>query len=397
MGTGKSKLTPEEQFQQEQKRIQDQQKQQQEHQLFLQKFTPKNQDCAALDTLLQYFRDGDHEKALELVQSINRGLLPVPVNATFKGAMRNALYDSFMKRVCLKAKDWVDGFENYYFCDNERCYFLSVDGVKPILVAYYYTFHNVSALIKGEQPDTNKGLKWLQVTKEMSKNPVFKAELTDSVFGVTLLQMMTYKSIKAGMSMPTFSVYWGSGSQYQSTQIRPFVFDKELFTQWLTGAIMSDSGMLQGLIADHNYRVLEVLLDTADCKEALKKNLLYFVEHYRAPVNFVTLLQKHGQSASVVDPAVSNNYCYDYCLQQRNYGNFMEYKDKPSVQDSLAIFAKYVTTEDLKTQGKAIADIIAVIASVHTKESAKTAIDMLLGKQLFSLANFVSDKCTAAA
>ncbi len=365
---------------------------------FQKKFSVVKQDTLTLDTLLELFTNGDAVEMLTVVKSINNGLLQFVNGDKFKGAMRDSSY-GFVGRVYGKSLDWFgkEVVEKYTAIVGYQRAAFYVDGVKPLVLAYFFTFHNLSHILKGAgDREPNKGLLWLEVVKEMLKNPNFSVDLdSDSIMGMSMLKLLTYPVINASVALQAFSIASGSYTDYRRGEHRPFVFDKEVFQQLLNGYKMeSRADIMLDLIKDQNYEVLDTILEVSDCKELLgKKNFLYDVESCRADSKFVTLLLKHGQSVNMLDTAY-NMYCYEYALAMKNFANFLCYKNLPDTSIIVAIVAKFLTKKDYLENKGIIDSIVQKYVGCKNKDEFKDVLDVLTKAGLFELANKLVEWCS---
>jgi hypothetical protein len=342
------------------------------------KFATKSQTCDAMTYLHKEFEIGTPETVLAVVISINKGLLSLNSKApgaeqkvltnvlcdpskvvgdylgpdmTFKGVMglpfSSLMYVQLTRALELRGPLYYNGSA------------LLVDGMKPMILAYLAT---LDWNLGGTYRETAN--KWLLVAKEMSKNPIFKLELSDTAFGYTLLELMTDKAGK-------------------------FLYDNDLSTSWLAGHVVTDFNVLVNLVANEQYAILEKVLSTADCKELLsRRNLFYEIER-RGLVGYIGLVAKYG-SAEVIDLAYSELPCYNYAIELKRYGDFLSYNPL-NTKETLAVLARVTSFEDYAANKVTINEIVKRVIGRYTRESVKPIIDVMMGKRLFELANYVVD------
>ncbi len=363
------------------------------------KFSSKSQDCQAMEDLLGLFASGDTTKLRTYVESINKGLIDCKSKGSDSLVFRGVLDDtgnSFIRRVHGKAQEFFGGMmQKYSAYEGGRLY---VDGVKPLLLAYFFTFHNISSVLKGAGArEHNKGYMWLDVVLEMSKGDKFKVELTDQVFGVTLLDMMMHPVFNARLDIPGFGVISGSYSMPESGKFRPFLYDKELFRKFLaeSKSVIVDEKLLSGLIKDNNYEVFEDVLAVCNCKEVLEKKLwLYDVEASGADWKFVKLLMKHGQD---ITKRLSENYyyCYEYALVCKNFVNFGCYGVGMSNKTDriMDLLAKALTVDNYYQNQQIVDTIAKKYSQGQSRDKLNGVLQTLKYKTLLELANKIADWC----
>ncbi len=359
------------------------------------KFAVKQQDTKALTALFEAFANGDPAEAKLIVQSINNNLLTFAPGDKFKGALQNT-GTHFVPKLGYVLSKWIpqETFDQYamdceykdYYGDKRLGKFY-IDGVKPIVLAYLFTAYNLVYELKWGHGWASKlvseGLQWLAVVKEMMKNVNFKPDSQDRVFGMTLFSLVTHSNINSQLQRYTS----------ETEKYRPLVYDKEVVRYFLNGVSVTNEKIFTQLINDDNYQVFRDLLDVCDCKEVLaKKNLLYDIERTRLDYRYILfLINDHKQSATVKHGEL---YCYEYALKQKNFKNFLRYKEIASPYDTLKILATSITKQDYISHKQDIDAITkGLIAGVHkstgglSNENMKPILTEFTDKGIFELAN----------
>jgi hypothetical protein len=397
------------------------------------RFSTKNQDNLAMGELLDAFRDNKPDKAIDIVRSINNNLIDFKEGSTFKGAT-DKIGDYDMKRFGIRIGWWCPTLDLTNFLDDEREFraeMIDIDGVKPIVMAYFLTIYNAKHTLsvamnkrlqnkrnhnKAPLPEINYGQAWLDVVKEMIKNPKFMVDpFTDTIFGYKLIDLMMCRSDHTLIDIARG--HWDEGSEIQRKYMRPFMYDAEVFKALLTKNpeakyTITNKEVLINLLKDDNYQVLTDILKYCDCSKLLVEyNFLYDVEttsrqrpkcyygnYYdddddepeRPSSDYIKLFQKYGQVESLEHPD-HKMPCNELALKLQHYNNFLTYQKLPVTDSCLETFTDSLTAEAYEKQYKSVTNVIQVFIQNKSKEQMMAAAKKLTNRKLFNVANYIFD------
>jgi hypothetical protein len=346
-------------------------------------FVDVDQDNQTMIDLLDTFINNNPSEALEIVKSINNGIVEYKEGSCFKGYITGNCIEKFHTD-CRMSDQYND-----YFKHSRNLYSMSIHNVKPLVLAYFYTVFHIyekKEYIENRHKMGIIGETWIIVIKEMIKTSKFNVNvITDQIFGKPLINLMLESN-----------VYFDSNDE--TSICRPFSYDHIVFEKLLSNVKLSVDMFKKCLLLD--IEELKLVLEKCEYKHLfLEYNFLYFVErntelsrggiHYAYSLSFnksrqiIKLLQKYGQSEDIKN-SDENLYCHEFALSLKHYDTFLVYNSP--ITNTCIDFIKQIDKSIYERNKESINKIIKSLKSDEISSLCKHFISL----RMYELANHLS-------